>query len=104
MRPGLLVVMSLAESWALNAHQLWRYGASLRTCRARDTAALVRFLALGKYLTGTLREGSFPGKAGGWVEKVATGLHSRYAGALSHPRGYLLHRESLSPQEARLAD
>ena len=95
-RPGLLAVKNLAESWALNAHQLWRYGASLHTCRARDRAALVQFVALGKYLTGTLREGSFPGKSGGWVDKVA--------GALSNPRGYPLHRESLSPQETCLAN
>ena len=97
LRPGLLAVIALVESWAMSAYQLHRYGASLSTCRAREAAALGRFWALGKYLTSSLREASFPGKAGGWVEKVVTGLHSRYAGALSHPRGYPLHRESLAP-------
>ena len=38
------------------------------------------------------------------MEKIITGLHSRYSGALGHPQGYPFYKESLTPQEARLVD
>ena len=104
LRQRLQAVIGLVESWAMCAGQLHRYGASLSTCRPRETVALAEFWAVGKFLTSALREASFPGQPGGWVEKIITGLHSRYSGALGHPQGYPFYKESLTSQEARLVD
>ena len=105
LRQRLQAVIGLVESRAMCAGQLHRYGASLSTCRPRETVALAEFWAVGKFLTSALREASLPGQPGGWVERIVTGLHSRYSGALGQPQGgYPFYKESLTSQEARLVD
>ena len=105
LRQRLQAVIGLVESWAMCAGQLHRYGASLSTCRPRETVALAEFWAVGKFLTSALREAFLPGQPGGWVERIVTGLHSRYSGALAQPQGgYPFYKESLTSQEARLVD